>query len=56
MDDFNNDRKDVRILVWENAGVKLCSKYKNLLEKCWSRTVWEDAGVEHFALIKKLVS
>ena len=30
MDDFNKDRKDVRTLVWENAGVQHCALIKNI--------------------------
>ena len=30
MDDFDKDRKGVRILVWENAGVEHCALIKNI--------------------------
>ena len=30
MDDFLKDRKDVRILVWENAEVEHCALIKNI--------------------------
>ena len=30
VDDFNKDRKDVRILVWENAGVEHCALIKDI--------------------------
>ena len=30
VDDFDKDRKDVRILVWENSGVEHCALIKNI--------------------------
>ena len=30
MDDFNKDRKDVRILVWSNGQIKHCALIKNI--------------------------
>ena len=30
VDDFDKDREDVRILVWEKAGVEPCALIKNI--------------------------
>ena len=30
VDDFNNDRKDVRILVWSNGQIEHCALIKNI--------------------------
>ena len=60
MDDVDKDRKDVRILVWETAGVEHCALIKNienLLERpkksqhkfyyCNRCTYWFDSQIKY---------